>query len=300
MQCRRILSAIFEFEAGCRRATAAAADDNNEEAPARDDGESEGAIFLVGNHISGKGVVRIVDALKEPCCREYYKLYLCDNRVGQLGASCLSMALNYNTTLKELSLGNNHIGDEGARHLADALTHNGTLEMLNLEKNSIGRIGIIALANALENYNSSLKWLVLSENPIGDEGIRSMLRCVGNTSSIERLQKCNHCLISVIIRKISHANDGAAIVRKMQHFLKINRLSICSSKLAVQRKVLYFVKENNNDLLEYLSVVQNCDGFKAMHYLLALLGDRRDLSTIFAVLKTTPHLFPLERSVDNI
>ena len=292
MQYRRILSAIFEFEAGCRRAAAAVYDDN-EEAPARDDGESEGAIFLVGNHIRDKGVVRIVDALKEPCCREYYKLYLCDNRVGQLGASSLSTALNYNTTLKELSLGNNHIGDEGARHLADALTHNSTLEMLNLEKNSIGPIGIIALSNALENYNSSLKWLVLSENPIGDEGIRSMLRCVGNTSSIERLQECNHCLLSVIMRKISHASDGASTARKMQSFLKINRLSVCSSKLAVQRKILHFVKENNNALLDYLSVVQNRDGFKSMHYILALLGDRRDLSTMFAVLKTHPTIFPL-------
>lgn len=261
-----------------------------------EDGESEGAIFLVGNHIRDKGVARIIDALAEPCCREYYKLYLCDNRVGWLGASFISTALKYNTTLRELSLGNNHIGDEGALHLADALACNCTLEMMNLEKNSIGPTGVIALASSLEK-NSSLKWLILSENPIRDEGVRSMLQCVGDTSSIERLRKCNHYIASVTMRKISHVNDGAANVRKMQSFLKINRLSMNCSELAVQRKILHLAGENHYALLEYLSVVQNRDGFKAMYcasHILALLGDRRDLSTMFAVVKNTPQLFPIE------
>ncbi|KAL3759326.1 hypothetical protein ACHAWU_006110 [Discostella pseudostelligera] len=275
----------------CRAAAVAVADD---EALAHDDGEREGAIFLVGNHIRDKGVARVVDALNEPCCRKYYKLYLCDNRVGRLGASCISTALNHNTTLRELSLGNNHIGDEGARYLANSLTHNGTLEMLNLEKNSIGPIGIIALANALEHDNSSLKWLVLSENPIGDEGVKSMLRCVGNTSSFERLQNCNHCLLSVTMRKATQVDDSTATIRKMQSYLKINRLSANSSRLVVQRKVIQCVRENHHALLEYLSVVQNRDGLKEVHcalHILALLGEQRDLSTMFAVLKNTPQLF---------
>ena len=298
MQCipyRRILSAIFEFEVvmSCRRATATA----DEEALAHEDGESEGAIFLVGNHIRDKGVARIVDALKEPCFREYYKLYLCDNRVGRLGASCISTALNYNTTLRELSLGNNHIGDEGARYLADALTQNGTLEMLNLEKNSIGPIGITALAIALENDNKSLKWLVLSENPIGDEGVSSILRCVGNTSTFERLQNCNHCLLSVTMRKITQIKDSAIAIRRIQTYLKINRLSVNSSRLLVQRKVIQSVRENQTALLEYLSVVQNRYGPKEMYcalHILSLLGEQGDLSTLFEVLKNTPQLFPID------
>ncbi len=271
-------------------AAAAAANDN-------EDGGSEGAIFMVGNHIRDKGVVRIVDVLKEPCCREYYKLYLCDNRVGRLGASCISLALNYNTTLRELSLGNNHIGDEGARHLANALTQNGTLEMLNLEKNKIGPIGITYLANSLERDNTSLLWLVLSENPIGDEGARSMLRCVGNTSTVERLQGCNHSLLSIVMRKVTQINDSPATVRKIHSYLKINRLSGNSSRLAAQRKLLLFVKENHNALLGYLSVGQRCDTVKEMHcasHIMALLGYEKDLSTMFAILRITPHLFSVE------
>lgn len=256
------------------------------------DGGREGAIFLGGNHLGDKGVERIVDGLQDPC-REYYKLYLCDNRIGRLGASFISLSLKYNTTLIELSLGSNHIGDDGAKYLASALAANDTLEMLDLEKNSIGPVGVTALANVLEHENSSLQWLVLSENPIGDEGAKRILKCVGNSTSFKCLETCNHSLLTITLKKVTQVKDNTAL-RKIQSHLKINRLSVPLPIQAARRKILMHVRENPDALLDFLAKVQVDDAETEMFlkaYILALLGCQEDLSTIFVVLKNSPQVF---------
>ncbi len=267
-----------------------------------EDGGGEGAIFLVGNHVGDKGVERIVDGLQDPC-RVYYKLYLCDNRIGQLGGSFISCALKYNTTLTELSLGGNSIGDEGAKHLASALKENNTLLMINLERNHIGHTGVTALANALEHENHSLKYLVLSENPIEDFGAKALLNCVGNTSSFDHLQQCNHNLQSIVLRKVTQIKDISTL-RKIQCYVKINRLMAeGSARLAAQRKILYHVKENTHTLMDYFSIIQRNDSEKEMYCmakLLALLGNQKDVSTIFAVLKSSPPLLSSDPEIRRV
>lgn len=254
------------------------------------DGGCEGAIFLVGNHLGDKGVARIVDGLQDPC-REYYKLYLCDNRIGHVGASILSYSLKYNTTLMELSVGNNHIGDDGAIHLASALSVNNTLQMLNLENNDIGHRGTTALATVLENRNNSLQWLVLSENPIGDEGANAILQCIGNTSSFEHLQRCNHSLLSIVLKKCEVA-DTTTTLRKIKCFLKINRSSVRTSpKKAAQLKILMHVKENPKNLLDYFAKRDDVSmEMQCIVQILALLGYQDDLSTSFVIMKSSPHI----------
>ena len=262
------------------------------------DGGSERAIFLGGNgkRLGDKGVTRVVEGLEDPS-REYYKLYLCDNRIGWRGASIVSHALTHNTSLVEMSLGNNRIGDEGARHLASALVHNATLEMLDLENNGIGPAGTVAIANALERDNNSLQWLVLSENPIGDEGAQALLRCIANTTSLDHLQKSNHSLLSIILKKVAWVKD-AAFLRKIRCYLKINRLSVPCTRFAVQRKVLLGVKESPQRLMEFCATLREENPsieLGLQPYLLSLLGYHSDLSTAFVVLQNAPHLFSDDR-----
>lgn len=284
--CLDSVEALFQSDAGMIDAS-----EDGEEFVR--DGGREGAIFLGGNHLGDKGVARVVDGLQDPC-REYYKLYLCDNRIGHLGASFISYSLKYNTTLMELSLGSNHISDEGAKYLASSLSVNNTLEMLNLENNNIGPSGVTALANTLEHGNNSLQWLVLSENPIGDEGARQILKCIGNSSSFDCMETCNHSLLSIILKKVTQVKD-TTLLRKIQGYLKINRLSVHSPRLAAQQKILLHVKENPNALLDFFCTMQRDDAGKEMYFLktciLALLGCQDDLSTTFVVLKNSPHVF---------
>lgn len=290
--CLDSVDAIFESDA-----PGMIEDGDDGEAFQRDGGRV-GAIFLGGNHLGDKGVERIVDGLEDKC-REYYKLYLCHNRVGKIGASVVSNSLKHNTTLRELSLGNNHIGDEGARHLATALRDNCTLQMLNVENNNIGPAGVTALAKALEHNNDSLQWLVLSENPIGDEGANAILRCIGNMETFDHMYRCNHTLLSIILKKVSQVKDTTTL-RKIQCYLKINRLSeqpmsfILPLGSFAQRKVLEHAKENPNALLEYFTAMQGDDcrkGLSLHPLILALLGYHDDLSTIYSILQNTPHLF---------
>lgn len=261
-----------------------------------------GAIFLGGNHLGDKGVERIVDGLEDPC-REYYKLYLCDNRIGRLGASFISCSLKYNTSLMELDLGNNHIGDDGAKYLALALEENCTLKMLNLENNNIGSDGVVALANALEHSNDSLQWLVLTENPIGDEGAKALLRCVRNTLSFDHLQKCNHTLLSIILKKVTQIKDTSTL-RKIQCYLKINRTSELALPGSVaQRKILAYAKENPNALLEYFTNLRSDCGRRELSLhpsVLALLGFQDDVSTVFTVLRNSAHLFSDDPDIESI
>ena len=250
-------------------------------------GDREGIIFLIGCNMKNKGVERVVDGLQDPC-REYSKLFLCDNRIEKLSASFLSYALKNDSCLTELSLAHNDIGNDGAESLAHALRFNGTLKMLNLEKNNIGPRGVAALSKCLERSNTTLQWMVLSENPIGDEGAKSLLRCVGNNLTIDTLLKCNFSLTSITLKKVTCLTSQTTL-RKIQCYLTINRLFMPSRiSLASQRKVLMLVKENHGPLLEYMSAIQGVDAVKdvCIMQILALLGRHCDLlSTLFALLK---------------
>jgi len=257
------------------------------------DGGRVGGIFLGGNHLGDKGVERVVDGMGDSC-REYYKLYLCENRIGHVGASIISCSLKHNSTLVELSLGNNHIGDKGAQEIAASLAVNDSLEMLDLERNNIGPSGISALAQALESQNSSLQWLVLSKNPIGDVGANMILQCIGNSISLHHLQRCNHSLLSVVLKKVTQVKVTTTL-GKIRHYLKINRMSISSPTLAAQLKILFHVKENPCYLLKYLSKRRrddtNTEECGCMALILSLLGKHRDLSSMFVLLKNSTSLF---------
>lgn len=293
--CLDSVEALFDTDIGLIDAEY---DDNDDDGPR--DGGNENAIFLVGHHLGDKGCKRIVNGLQDPC-RDYYKLYLCDNRIGKLGSSYISELLKYNTTtLMELSLGNNHIGNEGAMQLSCALSVNNTLEMLNLERNDIGDHGVAALSSALEHDNNTLQWLVLSENPIGDGGASALLQCVGNTSSFGHLQRCNHSLLSIILKKVTQVID-TTVLRKINCYLKINRLSVSLARRAAQRKILMHVRDSPSTLLDYFATIQRSADvnmeMQCIVQVLALLGYQNDVSTSFVVIRNSPHLFSRDAAI---
>ena len=79
----------------------------------------------------------------------------------------LAVALEENSTLKELNLELNAIGDEGAMAIARSLEEklNHSVEVLNLGGNTLSNVGTTALAEALED-NGTLHTLILSSNEI--------------------------------------------------------------------------------------------------------------------------------------
>ena len=70
----------------------------------------------------------------------------------------------------------NLIGEDGAQAFAEAIEHNKTLLCLSLESNLIGAKGAKAFAEVLElDRNRMLQNLYLGDNPLGEDGVCSLL-----------------------------------------------------------------------------------------------------------------------------
>ena len=251
-----------------------------------DDDDNTDTIFLGGSHINDRGVARIVDGLEDYI--QYRKLFLCDNRISMTGALLISNSLRNNQTLIELSLGNNLIGDEGACIIASSLKENNTLEILNLENNDIGNRGVKAIVELGLMQNKMMQYLVLSENPITDDGAKSLLHCIRDTSSLTNLYLCNHTLLSIILKKVPVVDRR--ILRDIKSYLKVNRVSNNSpSELsAAKRKILLHIRENPHSLIEYMVRIREDNPdleLSLMPWILSLLCKHHDLATVNTIIQ---------------
>jgi Ran GTPase-activating protein (RanGAP) involved in mRNA processing and transport len=120
-------------------------------------------------------------------------LLLVENKIGSVGASILASALHKNKTLKTLALSDNPVSDKGVRCLAEKLSTNNhslralylgqtdmtdlgvkyltkmlktneTLTLLGLSNNAISDKGVQLLSKVLKSPNTTLQWVILSEN----------------------------------------------------------------------------------------------------------------------------------------
>jgi Ran GTPase-activating protein (RanGAP) involved in mRNA processing and transport len=164
---------------------------------------------LSNNGITSNGISQLCEVLNDICCRELTSLNLNGNDIGNEGVRMLCHALIGHCKLKELSLGtcsltagsmrylcevlcdehckltdfsliNNDIGDEGIRTLcADALRKQQCeLTILNLDSCSLTANCMHALCEVLQDEHCKLTDLSLSDNDIGDEGVRIL--CTGS------------------------------------------------------------------------------------------------------------------------
>ena len=89
--------------------------------------------------------------------------------IGSSEGVVLGAALERNKTLRELNLSRNALGNDGARGLCVGLENNTSLEELRLcDDESLREQGVSLLLKCLEEKNTSLKRLWLSEKFKGD------------------------------------------------------------------------------------------------------------------------------------
>ena len=114
------------------------------------------------NQIRSEGAVAIATMLKTNSSLE--RLYLDRCSIGSSGGVELGRALERNKTLRVLWLSGNALGDDGVRGLSEGLETNSSLEVLWLGGDeSLGEEGVSLLLKCVEEKNTSLKKLVLSE-----------------------------------------------------------------------------------------------------------------------------------------
>ncbi|KAK7155978.1 hypothetical protein R3I94_006141 [Phoxinus phoxinus] len=128
---------------------------------------------LSGNKLGDSGVKLFSAALTNPLCK-LEKLWLDECGVTEEGCAALASALRSNPShLRELDLSYNKLGDSGVKLISAVLENpHCKLEELWLEVCGVTDEGCAALASALRSNPSHMRKLNLSENNIGDSGVK--------------------------------------------------------------------------------------------------------------------------------
>ncbi|XP_047678051.1 uncharacterized protein LOC113634383 isoform X21 [Tachysurus fulvidraco] len=149
----------------------------------------------VSEKISGDSQVKQLSALLEDshCRPEILKVNNC--RMTNEGCAALVSALGLNPShLRELELSGNKLGGSGMKELCDVLKNQQLkLLKLGLYKCSLTEDDCTAVVAALRTIPSHLKELDLSDNTIGDTGVKQLCDLLKTSNcSLEKL-KINNC-----------------------------------------------------------------------------------------------------------
>ncbi|VDI35858.1 Hypothetical predicted protein [Mytilus galloprovincialis] len=160
-------------------------------------------LAIAGNQLTDVDAWHLVEPLKTNT--SLTSLDLSNNNFGELGGIYLGGALALNEGLLDLDLSWNSLRNKGAETIANALIKNETLEVLDISWNGFGERGMKEMQNSLKinkklrvldlsnnrinkkaasllsigiKQNTGLESLILNLNPMGDEGMESIINMV--------------------------------------------------------------------------------------------------------------------------
>ncbi|XP_051717621.1 NACHT, LRR and PYD domains-containing protein 12-like isoform X11 [Ctenopharyngodon idella] len=156
------------------------------------------------NNLGNSGVKIVSAVLENPHCK-LEKLWLIKCGVTDEGCAALASALRSNPSshLRDLNLSENNLGDSGVKIVSAVLENpHCKLEKLWLSKCGVTDEGCAALASALRsNPSSHLRDLDLSENNLGDSGVKTVSAVLENP----------HCKLEKLwLRKCGVTDEGCA------------------------------------------------------------------------------------------
>ncbi|KAI7812323.1 putative NACHT, partial [Triplophysa rosa] len=127
---------------------------------------------LSGNYLGDSGVKQIIALLKDPRCK-LEKLWLRSCNITEEGFTDLSSALKSCSHLTELDLSGNFLDDSGVKLVSSLMSHC-KLKRLFLRSCNIHEMGCADLTSALTSNPSHLRELDLSNNLLGDLGVKQL------------------------------------------------------------------------------------------------------------------------------
>nr|AAP92144.1 leucine-rich repeat protein N5C [synthetic construct] len=187
---------------------------------------------LSHNKLGDAGVRLLLQGLLDPGTR-LEKLDLNDTDLTEAGVKDLASVLRSNPSLRELSLSTNKLGDAGVRLLLQGLLDPGTrLEKLYLEDNDLTEAGLKDLASVLRS-NPSLRELNLSDNKLGDAGVRLLLQGLLDPGTrLEELQLRNTDLTEAGVEDLASVLRSNPSLRELS--LSNNKLGDAGVRLLLQ------------------------------------------------------------------
>ena len=153
-----------------------------------------------------------------PVCITNFNTTPCDLRITGCGLSNTTMIdgvgemLSYCKSVMSVDLSFNNLGDSGVKKLVNHLKDNATLQHLNLSGNGITAIGIESLRKLITSDPLVLTGIVLSHNPLKDEGVclflqtavTDFMECI-EFAEVSMTSSSHECVANVLnkVRSIS-------------------------------------------------------------------------------------------------
>ncbi|MDP2438370.1 MAG: COR domain-containing protein, partial [archaeon] len=155
---------------------------------------------LSSTHLRSHGVASLTRALSSGGCRALSVLDLSNCALAHCGVQVcerLISAVAAHASLSALCLSNNALSDDGIVSISQVLLHCTTLDLLDLSANALTSASASLLATALagDSRTLSLCTLLLSGNPLGDDGASFLAPAIASSSSLQTLEMSN-CGIS--------------------------------------------------------------------------------------------------------
>jgi hypothetical protein len=179
-------------------------------------------VKLINTNLCEEGIVSLSKLVDVSYELQYF--YLHHNRIDNMdSARCLSRSIKSHNQLNHLSLKhcklggnpeillvilqsdisfinlqNNNIDSLGAAKIAEYLKGNPPIQRIDLEKNRLNDDDAILISQALKR-NTNLKIIHLKGNNFTSIGVKALLNCVFDSSSLNAISESNHTLLSMFI-----------------------------------------------------------------------------------------------------
>ncbi|GAX28516.1 hypothetical protein FisN_12Hh119 [Fistulifera solaris] len=153
------------------------------------------------NHVSLDNVVldgcldELANAIEKSKSLSHFSLK--NMRLSQAGLKLLLEAIGKNQSIRSLSLESLNLGTSEIDMLATMFKMNSHLENVSLRRNVIDGKAAGVLFRDVSTFHQSLRSLLLSGNPLGDEGARAITTFLKSNTSLETL-----CLVDCRLGKV--------------------------------------------------------------------------------------------------
>ena len=148
-------------------------------------------------------------SLKSNACIHQLHLSHCD-----LGSSPEILLVILQSDIDYINLDNNNIDSLGAVKIAEYLEGNPPIEFLSLDHNRLNDDDAILISQALKR-NTNLTEIYLHSNNFTSIGVKALLSCVFDNSSLNAISESNHTLTKIYLFSPGQASDTKSCINSL-------------------------------------------------------------------------------------